>query len=449
MSDTKVSTFPVRRSLVSQISTPSDVQKAPKRTRANAPRVRSGCTTCKIRRVKCDEQKPECQRCISTGRKCDGYAPLHKEPTVHSIGSTPTLQAAPTLFLASQEELRALQYFHLNTAPQLASYFDAEFWTRLVFQAAHEEDCVRHAMIALGWLSERRIGDLVAAQASRPIVVAHRTEHLRDTSSTSLPYTGSQPDDRFTLAQYNKAITALSARMTGANDSSAPLQTTNICGLHHRFQQPILHTKASFSDNFRPGKNAVDALILSSEVSALDLAGARALRLHMLICQIWTELAPHPAECKHDEFLPHFEKAVAIAEAITRPDDSEERPPTFLFDMEIVSPIYFVGLQCRNPSVRRRAIAVLKSSMRREGLWDSHKAAAVTERVMQIEERNLSALDGSELPAEDDRIHGVNILSEPGTFPRQLLLTYLAKPDGFGGWEKWQEELVLESHSDV
>ncbi|KAJ9486494.1 hypothetical protein VN97_g6839 [Penicillium thymicola] len=29
--------------------------------------------TCKIRRVKCDEEKPHCRRCISTGRQCDGY----------------------------------------------------------------------------------------------------------------------------------------------------------------------------------------------------------------------------------------------------------------------------------------------------------------------------------------------------------------------------------------
>src|SRR5436190_22051754 len=28
----------------------------------------------RIRRVKCDEAKPWCMRCMGTGRKCDGYA---------------------------------------------------------------------------------------------------------------------------------------------------------------------------------------------------------------------------------------------------------------------------------------------------------------------------------------------------------------------------------------
>lgn len=45
----------------------------PVRKRASKPKVRTGCTTCKIRRVKCDETKPNCKRCTSTGRKCDGY----------------------------------------------------------------------------------------------------------------------------------------------------------------------------------------------------------------------------------------------------------------------------------------------------------------------------------------------------------------------------------------
>lgn len=35
-----------------------------------------GCLTCRMRKVKCDEQRPSCQRCISTGRTCDGYTGL-------------------------------------------------------------------------------------------------------------------------------------------------------------------------------------------------------------------------------------------------------------------------------------------------------------------------------------------------------------------------------------
>ncbi|KAJ3493886.1 hypothetical protein NLG97_g4445 [Lecanicillium saksenae] len=38
-----------------------------------APRGRTGCLTCRARRVKCDEGKPACRRCLSRGLYCRGY----------------------------------------------------------------------------------------------------------------------------------------------------------------------------------------------------------------------------------------------------------------------------------------------------------------------------------------------------------------------------------------
>ena len=32
-----------------------------------------GCVTCKIRKIKCDEGRPHCRKCIETRRRCDGY----------------------------------------------------------------------------------------------------------------------------------------------------------------------------------------------------------------------------------------------------------------------------------------------------------------------------------------------------------------------------------------
>jgi len=36
-------------------------------------KVRSGCKTCRVRRVKCDETKPHCLRCARADRQCEGY----------------------------------------------------------------------------------------------------------------------------------------------------------------------------------------------------------------------------------------------------------------------------------------------------------------------------------------------------------------------------------------
>jgi Fungal Zn(2)-Cys(6) binuclear cluster domain len=38
-----------------------------KKKRVGRPKVKTGCITCKVRRVKCDENRPECCRCIKFG----------------------------------------------------------------------------------------------------------------------------------------------------------------------------------------------------------------------------------------------------------------------------------------------------------------------------------------------------------------------------------------------
>lgn len=53
-----------------------------------------GCKTCKKRRIKCDEQKPECGRCLRAGYKCAGYARdlefRISTPTSQASGGRPT-----------------------------------------------------------------------------------------------------------------------------------------------------------------------------------------------------------------------------------------------------------------------------------------------------------------------------------------------------------------------
>ncbi|CAI6330555.1 unnamed protein product [Periconia digitata] len=60
------------------------------RRRAYRPKTTCGCKTCKIRKIKCDESKPHCHRCTSTGRKCDGYASAipSSAPPMNRIGRT-------------------------------------------------------------------------------------------------------------------------------------------------------------------------------------------------------------------------------------------------------------------------------------------------------------------------------------------------------------------------
>ncbi|RSM06703.1 hypothetical protein CEP52_005589 [Fusarium oligoseptatum] len=64
------------------------------------PKAKTGCHTCRIRRIKCDETRPACRRCISTDRVCDGYPSVFRILTfgaTQSSTSTPTTGPQPTL----------------------------------------------------------------------------------------------------------------------------------------------------------------------------------------------------------------------------------------------------------------------------------------------------------------------------------------------------------------
>jgi hypothetical protein len=103
--------------------------------------------------VKCDEAKPSCYLCISTGRKCDGYEPnIEARQDISSVVLGALNQSPIAGFLETQNERRCFYFFRQNTAPQLSGFFGGDFWERLLLQAAFYEPSIRHAILALGSL---------------------------------------------------------------------------------------------------------------------------------------------------------------------------------------------------------------------------------------------------------------------------------------------------------
>ncbi|KAK5168096.1 uncharacterized protein LTR77_006664 [Saxophila tyrrhenica] len=530
----------------------ASTSKETKKKRTSKPKVRSGCVTCKIRRIKCDETKPECNRCTSTGRKCDGYVikPRKKRSDFQALNKVPTAPAE-----IGPVELRSLGFFHHKTAPSLSSYFDAEFWTRLVFQMSYVEPSVRHAMVALGALHEEREREVRLI----PIMPRMVTPNAPTTASTAVQWTGNTGHD-FALAQYNKSIILLSKRMdtgeaggaievalltcilfvcieflqgdsepavkhfrsgmgialnTLSNNGSRAAQDTldrireyilpffnriellaNLFGEPASWDYPVelQDTVPEKFNSMRDARDSIvhianqtvrfikfmkwrkytrlvlpdhiarqeallrqmdlwsqtlDRMLLGDNITQRDLDAAKTLRIHQVVAGMWVKRCTMPEESANDECMQDFETTVSLAEAIqgiagTREQRLALNSSSFLFDMEIVSPLYYVATKCRHPLIRRRAIAVLKQTQRREGLWDSDMASAVAERQMALEEVKLTTLDGSELPAEEDRVHNIQITSEKGIRPRKHFLNIHTRPEGPDGpWKIWRESLTL------
>ncbi|KAK4203827.1 hypothetical protein QBC40DRAFT_12553 [Triangularia verruculosa] len=63
--------------------------------------------------------------------------------------------------------------------------------------------------------------------------------------------------------------------------------------------------------------------------------------------------------------------------------------PSFSADLGIVPPLYVVATKCRDPHLRRQAIQLLRSSARREGMWDSELTARIGMWIAEVEEEGL------------------------------------------------------------
>lgn len=103
-----------------------------------------------IRRVKCDEGRPECKKCISTGRKCDGFE-IAPEPAITSPPlPTQCLHALTPLYgKASLFEKEMFSLFRTKTVTQVAGAFYQPFWHVDVLLAAQTQPAIWHASLSM------------------------------------------------------------------------------------------------------------------------------------------------------------------------------------------------------------------------------------------------------------------------------------------------------------
>ncbi len=128
----------------------------PNRTRQWHTKTRTGCLTCKGRRVKCGEERPSCARCLSAGRECSyGIQPKARilESSLQRPASFSTLDLvkARDYGTSNPEEVRALQYFLEVVAPSASTYNSRtkDFFAYLIPQVAQSEAAVRHLAVAV------------------------------------------------------------------------------------------------------------------------------------------------------------------------------------------------------------------------------------------------------------------------------------------------------------
>jgi Zn(2)-Cys(6) binuclear cluster domain-containing protein len=149
----------------------------------------------RARRIKCDETKPSCMRCVKTHRKCDGY-PLPKLPrrptpaqlALYSERSAqsviPTIPAAPPADPDwDPAEQRAFSFYRHCSGLNLFGTAASPVWNSIIPALCHREPAIRHAVVVVSHLHETRYHGsprlVTGVPALGPFAAAHYGRALR------------------------------------------------------------------------------------------------------------------------------------------------------------------------------------------------------------------------------------------------------------------------------
>jgi hypothetical protein len=126
-------------------------------------------TTRSIRRVKCNETRPDYKNCVSTGRTCDGYI-SSSDGSSNKTVCRPLLPASTTLlpiaiarplanlaFDTTLEDQISFQYITGHIVSGLKLIFSNHGWITLSLQLANTEPCIYFAIAACGSVASSRL----------------------------------------------------------------------------------------------------------------------------------------------------------------------------------------------------------------------------------------------------------------------------------------------------
>lgn len=168
----------------------------------------------RIRKVKCDEARPACNRCISTGRICDGeigtaghsaarqrpieprpdaaHEPLAVVPTRSSVQTPAFLGLLSPLSFAhrivspwagltsglSDHERHGFRHFQVLTAPAMQLMLPCSDWIPVALQMSAQHPAIFHAIAATGTLA-RALTVLIHPSFPRPVLHELADEAVR------------------------------------------------------------------------------------------------------------------------------------------------------------------------------------------------------------------------------------------------------------------------------
>ncbi|KAF5534099.1 transcriptional regulatory moc3 [Fusarium phyllophilum] len=364
----------------------TSIRPGTKRTRTNVKQSKFGCLSCKKRRVKCDETRPSCRRCLFSKVSCLGY-PIGTPPC-------PSLRAAEAALLSTRSPRRSPtssldRYVHLactvlSQGPRRAkSESEILFWSYAVPQMIHSMPAVQAAAAAFGASYDEHM------LRSREGLATTRNYHLAlrlVQNEVSDPRNGAWPcmvacllmavtetlqqrSDRGYM-HLQGALAMMAAR--GNSGAKGPIDDGGLATL---FEKLNLHSV--------------------TYATSLDIPLTGEMQCYTAL--IYVSNALQPFETAYDNYALEFQEIIASAKAVLDircGDKPSNSLPVFSPEMGIIQPLFFATLKCRNSFWRKQALDLLRKSGR-EGPWCGAIEAQILKVVIAAEENTLKNLSST------------------------------------------------------
>jgi hypothetical protein len=153
-----------------------------------------------------------------------------------------------------------------------------------------------------------------------------------------------------------------------------------------------------------------------STIAPSDKVGQAAihvLKMHRIVTGVVTTIDEERSftdETVWDQYKPQFARIISHAASIVELQLESQKQEGNRFsspslDSGIGFPLYFVSSKCRDGALRWKAIELLNSVDRQEGLYNSHLVAKVARHLIEVEECGLDRegefLTAAEVPREN------------------------------------------------
>lgn len=236
-----------------------------------------------------------------------------------------------------------------------------------------------------------------------------------------------------------------------------------------------------FGEKLSAWSRAFEPILVSRSApakSSQEKTAIAVLKMNQVMGEILFSMTYSDTELQFDTYISHFKEITSLAMEVI--GDEERRAaakrcpnpqwchhnadhldgfdgqytarhikPSFSADLGIVPPLFVVATKCRDQATRHQAIQLLRTSSRREGMWDSELSARIGMWVAEIEEE-----DGVDLArpttSSTERTDRSRASVSPSTISRGSFDFADDLPLGPGGNARWdgrRESATVSSYA--